>query len=210
MLLIPGLGRQKIGSYLGSTEHRLPTWQVKCKVRASENSDILVHWATGLQCFFLPCIFPGHNTYPNTVCHDMIQDTIHVHNNKTCLSPCVLFVGSEVCTADKLSWKMHVFVVCHLEYNTKPCSAWLFLSLCLENHHAKGLIHKRATQQHARLAIQQLFLIQILLPFPIFKLLSNFIFLKATDLNLGSSTYFLPALFISGTHKVPGLKFKGG
>ena len=33
---------------------------------------------------------------------------------------------------------------------------------------------------------------------------------NATDIKLGSSTYFFSALFISGTHKVPGLKFKGG
>ena len=57
-------------------------------------------------------------------CHDMIHDTIH--NNKTRrVLPCVLLVGSEVCTAD---WK-HACVCCvrYLEYNTKHCSAWIFL-----------------------------------------------------------------------------------
>ena len=45
-----------------------------------------------------------------------------------CLSPHVLLVGSEVCTADKPSWK-HACVCCvhHLEYNAKHCSVWIFL-----------------------------------------------------------------------------------
>ena len=43
--------------------------------------------------------------------------------------------------------------------------------------------------------VQELLPIKILLPFPIFKLLSNFIF---------------PALFISGINKVQDLKLKGG
>ena len=53
----------------------------------------------------------------------------------------------------------------------------------------------------ASLAIQQLFPIQILLPFSIFKLTPN--------VKLGSSTYS-SALSVSGTAKVPGIKFKGG
>ena len=54
--------------------------------------------------------------------HDTIHDTIH--NNKT---PHDLLVGSEVCTADKPSWK-HACVcsVRHLEYDAKHCSAWIF------------------------------------------------------------------------------------
>ena len=42
--------------------------------------------------------------------------------------PHVLLMGSEVCTADKPSWK-HECVCCvyHLEYNAKHCSAWNFL-----------------------------------------------------------------------------------
>ena len=73
------------------------------------------------------------------------------------------------------------------------------------------LVLLRGEVHVASVAIQQLFPMQILLPFLMFKLLPNVIFLrKATDLKLGSSTYFFPALFISGIHKVPSLKFKGG
>ena len=60
-----------------------------------------------------------------------------------------------------------------------------------------------------RLAIQQLFLIQILLPFPIFKLPPNFIFQWYRPQTWQFYLCFR-ALFISSTHKVPGLKFKGG
>ena len=66
------------------------------------------------------------------------------------------------------------------------------------------------TQEYvARLANQQLFPIQILLPFPIFKLLPNFIF-HCYRPQTWQLYLFFPALFISGTRKVPGLKFKGG
>ena len=56
-------------------------------------------------------------------CHDTL------HNNKTRrVLPRVLLVGSEVCTADKPSWK-HACVCCvrRIEYNAKHCSAWIFL-----------------------------------------------------------------------------------
>ena len=59
----------------------------------------------------------------------------------------------------------------------------------------------------ASLAIQQLFPMQILLPFPRFKL--AFIFQCYRSQTWYSSNYFFPALSISGTHKVPGIKFKG-
>ena len=61
------------------------------------------------------------------------------------------------------------------------------------------------------LAFQQLFPIQIFLIFLRFKLPPNFdIPVSSTDLRLGSSTLlFSPSLFISGIHKVPGIKFKG-
>ena len=37
------------------------------------------------------------------------------------------------------------------------------------------------------------------------------LYLNTTDLKLGSTFYlFFPALFISGIHKVPGLKFDDG
>ena len=61
----------------------------------------------------------------------------------------------------------------------------------------------------ARLAIQQLFPIQILLPFPIFKLLPHFIF-ECYRPQTWQFYLFFPDIFISGIHKVPGLKFKGG
>ena len=67
-----------------------------------------------------------------------------------CSSPRVLLMGSvpmgsEVCTADKPSWK-HTCVCCvhHLEYNAKHCSAWIFLSnlfgksLCIRTKKWKG------------------------------------------------------------------------
>ena len=47
------------------------------------------------------------------------------------------------------------------------------------------------------------------LPFLIFKLLPNFIFQCYTP-QTWQFYLFFPALFISGTHKAPGLKFKGG
>ena len=56
----------------------------------------------------------------------------------------------------------------------------------------------------------QLFSIQILLPFQIFKPLPSCNISILQTSGLGSSAYFFPALFISGTHKVPGFKFKGG
>ena len=61
----------------------------------------------------------------------------------------------------------------------------------------------------ARLANQRLFPIQIFLPFMIFKLLPNFTFQCYRS---QTSQFYLvfPAFFISGTHKVPGLKFNGG
>ena len=47
-------------------------------------------------------------------------------NSVYCLVSCSW--ASEVCTADKPSWK-HACIcrVCHLEYNAKHCSAWVFL-----------------------------------------------------------------------------------
>ena len=52
----------------------------------------------------------------------------------------------------------------------------------------------------------QLFPIQILFPFPTFKLPPNFT--NATDIELGSSTYsFLFFCFVSGIHEVLGIKF---
>ena len=59
------------------------------------------------------------------------------------------------------------------------------------------------------LANARLVSIQILLPLPIFKLLPNFIF-ECYRPQTWHFYLFFPALFISGTHKVPGLKFKGG
>ena len=61
----------------------------------------------------------------------------------------------------------------------------------------------------ARLAIQQLFPIQIFLPFAIFKLLPNFIF-QCYRLQTGQFYLVFPALVISGIDKVPGLKLDGG
>ena len=61
----------------------------------------------------------------------------------------------------------------------------------------------------ASLAHQQLFPIQIFLPFPIFKLLPNFIF-QCYRPQAWQFYLVFPALFISGTHKVPGLKSNGG
>ena len=60
----------------------------------------------------------------------------------------------------------------------------------------------------ASLASQQLFPIQILLPFPIFKLLPNLIF-QCYRPQTWQFYLVIPALFISGTQKVPGLKFNG-
>ena len=59
-------------------------------------------------------------SYPDTI-HDTIRYI-------TCPSPYVLLVSSEVCTADKPSWK-HACICCvyHPEYNTQHCSAWIFL-----------------------------------------------------------------------------------
>ena len=54
----------------------------------------------------------------------------------------VLLVGSEVSTADIGS--THAFV-CHLEYNAKHCSAWIFLvslfgkSLCISGKGEQSL-----------------------------------------------------------------------
>ena len=53
----------------------------------------------------------------------------------------------------------------------------------------------------ARLALQRIFPIQILLPFPRFKLLPNFIYERYRPQTWQISLYF-PALFISGTYKV--------
>ena len=61
----------------------------------------------------------------------------------------------------------------------------------------------------ARLAIQQLFPIRIFLPFPIYKLPPNVIFLHFRPETWQFYLLF-PALFMSGNHRVPGLKFKGG
>ena len=58
-------------------------------------------------------------------------------------------------------------------------------------------------------ALQQLFPIQILLIFPRFKLPPNFIF-QCYRSQTWQFYLVFPALFISGIHKVPGLKFKGG
>ena len=58
--------------------------------------------------------------------------------------------------------------------------------------------------------VQQLFPIQIPLSFPIFKLLPNFIFECSNRPQTWWLCVFLHALFISGIHKLPGLKFKGG
>ena len=74
----------------------------------------------GLQRYILP----RYDTYPDKVV--MIRyDTLHNNKTRRVLSR-VLLVGSEVCTADKPSWK-HTCCVCHLEYNAKHCSAWIFL-----------------------------------------------------------------------------------
>ena len=62
----------------------------------------------------------------------------------------------------------------------------------------------------ARLTIHQLFPIQILLPFPIFLYCCQILYSNSTDLKLGSFYLFLPALFISGIHKVPGLSLRVG
>ena len=61
----------------------------------------------------------------------------------------------------------------------------------------------------ARLANQQLFPIQILLIFLRFELPPNFIF-QCYRPQTWQFYLFFPALFISGTYKVSGLKFKGG
>ena len=57
----------------------------------------------------------------------------------------------------------------------------------------------------ARLAIQQLFPIQILLIFLRFKLLP----IPQTS-DVAVLLFFFPALFISGIHKVPGIKLRVG
>ena len=61
----------------------------------------------------------------------------------------------------------------------------------------------------ASLANQQLFPIQIFLPFLIFKLLPNFIF-QCYRPQTWQFYLVFPALFISGIHKVPDLKSNGG
>ena len=61
----------------------------------------------------------------------------------------------------------------------------------------------------ASLALQQPFPIQILLIFLRFKLLPNFIF-QCYRHQTWQFYLFFPALFISGIHKVSGIKFKGG
>ena len=55
-------------------------------------------------------------------------DTLHNNKTKRVLPP-VLLVGSEICTADKPSWK-HACVCCvrHIGYNVKHCSVWIFLT----------------------------------------------------------------------------------
>ena len=60
-----------------------------------------------------------------------------------------------------------------------------------------------------RLALQQLFPIQILLIILRIKLLPNFIF-QCYRPQTRQLYLFFPALFISGIHKVSGIKFKGG
>ena len=57
--------------------------------------------------------------------------------------------------------------------------------------------------------MQQLFPIQILLPFPIFKLPPNFIF-QCYRPQTWQFYLFFPALSVSSIQKVPGIKFKGG
>ena len=59
------------------------------------------------------------------------------------------------------------------------------------------------------LPIQQGFPIHILLLFLRFELLQNFIF-ECYRPQTWQFYLFYPALFISGIHKVSGLKFKGG
>ena len=64
--------------------------------------------------------------YPDTVVK-IQYDTLHNSKTRRVL-PGVLLMGSDVCTADKPSWK-HACIccVCHLEYYAKHCSAWIFL-----------------------------------------------------------------------------------
>ena len=63
----------------------------------------------------------------------------------------------------------------------------------------------------ARLVNQQLLPIQILLLFLKFNLLPNFIFQCYRPQTWQFYLFiFFPALSISGTDKVPGIKFKGG
>ena len=57
--------------------------------------------------------------------------------------------------------------------------------------------------------IQQLFSIQILLPFLIFKLTTNFIVQRYRS-QTWQIYLSLPALSVSSIHKVPGIKVKGG
>ena len=59
------------------------------------------------------------------------------------------------------------------------------------------------------IANQQLFPIQIFIPFPIFKLLPNFI-LQCYRPQTWQFYLVFPALVNSGTHKVPDLKSNGG
>ena len=59
-------------------------------------------------------------------------------------------------------------------------------------------------------AIQQLFPIQILLLYFWYLNCCRISYFNATDLKCCSPTNIIPALFISGIHKVPGLNFKGG
>ena len=62
----------------------------------------------------------------------------------------------------------------------------------------------------ARLALQQLFAIQILLIFLRFELLPDFIFQCYRPQTWQFYLIFFPALSISVIHKVPRIKFKGG
>ena len=103
--------------------------------------EILSQIAEWLLCVPATIFFPRYDTYLDTVVTVRYKIRYITHNNKT---PRVLLVGSEVCTADKPSWK-HACVCCvhHLEYNAKHCSAWIFLvslfgkSLCIRTKNRK-------------------------------------------------------------------------
>ena len=90
------------------------------------------HFSLGLQQY----ICPRYDTYPNTA----VTIRLYMIRYITRVLPHLLLVGSEVCTADKPSWKHACDCVCHLKYNAKHCSAWIFLaslfgkSLCIRTN----------------------------------------------------------------------------